>query len=125
MKKKLLALPICSIALAATTACSPTNTALQADLNKLQEEKVELTNKLSESEEKIVTLTENIQQLEEEVKVHDEAMNQYFPIISDLSREFVQAHTSGDKEKIRQMLSDELSLENKENKLYLIVDDVE
>lgn len=111
--KKLLTLLICSLLL--ITACSSTAETSQTD---------ELTNKLKESEAKITALIQKNQQLENEVNRYKEGM-EHFPYISNLSREFVQAHTTGDQEKISQMLSNELKLENRDNKLYVVGHEME
>lgn len=44
---------------------------------------------------------------------------EFLPLISDVSREFVKAHTTGDKEKLKKLLSDEMNLVEKDNKIYV------
>ncbi|WP_160032474.1 nuclear transport factor 2 family protein, partial [Paenibacillus sp. An7] len=41
-----------------------------------------------------------------------------YAFISNISMEFVQAHTTGDMDRLRQLLSDDIVLEEKDNKLY-------
>jgi len=122
MKKRLLILLTCCIVFA--TACTPSKNTSQNKEESLLKDKEELTLKLNESEEKIAVLTEELKQMEEKLKEQEEA-SEYFPIISNLTREFIQAHTTGDKEKIIGMLSDELILAERDNGLYVIDDSME
>ena len=122
MNKKLFLLIFCCILF--VTACTPSKNNSQVNGENKREETEELTLQLKESEEKVAALTKELQQLEDKMKAQEEGM-EYFPIIANLTREFIQAHTAGDKEKLAEMLSDELELIEKEDGLYILVDNFE
>ncbi len=122
MTKRLFILFICCIAF--VTACTPSKNSSQINEETLLEDKEELKIKLKESEEKIAALTKEFKQMEDQLKEQEEAI-EYFPLISNLTREFIQAHTTGDKGKLSEMLADELILADRENELYVIDDSME
>ena len=111
MMRKLLVIVICS-SFTLLFACSPKDTS-----NGNEEEITELRSLLNEKDEKIEKLTQTIE--EQNLTINDSRMEkEHFPFISTLSREFVQAHTTGDKEKLQQLLSEDISLIEKDDKLY-------
>ena len=122
MNKKLFLLLFCCVVI--VTACTSSKNSTQVNENIALEDTEELTRKLDESEEKIATLTKEIQELQAKYKEQEEGM-EYFPIISNLTREFIRAHTTGDKEKIVELLAEDLELIEKEDGLYVLVDNFE
>lgn len=122
MKIKLIPLLLSSLVI--ITACTSTKNSSLVSEENTQKATEELTLKLNESEQKIVALTKELEQMEARMKEHDEAMEN-FVFISNLTREFIQAHTTGDKEKLTEMLSTDLNLVEKDNDLYVDVDGFE
>jgi len=89
------------------TACSQTERSSQQDL-----------------ENKIETLTQQIEKLNTEIEgYHQEKEN--FAVMSNVVREFVRASTSGDEEKLRTLLSEDIVLEREGNKLTAIIDEMD
>ena len=119
--KRLLLLFFCLVFI---TACTPAKNSSQVSGESSPKVTEELTLKLKESEEKIAVLTKELQQMKDKIKEHDEAMDN-FVFISNLTREFIQAHTTGDKEKLAEMLSDELFLVESDDGLFVNVDGYE
>ncbi|GIP46392.1 hypothetical protein J45TS6_48510 [Paenibacillus sp. J45TS6] len=113
--RKLLIVAICSFTL--LTACSQKDDSLEGYESKLEEEKTKFTETLNEKEKKIEELNQTIQQLNTQIDNYNTEKENY-AFISNISMEFVQAHTTGDKDKLRQLLSDDILLEEKDNKLY-------
>lgn len=111
MVRKLLLL-ICGLTI--LTACSDD---LNENETNLEEKKLKLTEDLKEKEQKIEELNQQIEQLSIQIDDFNMEKEQYV-FVSNNSREFVEAHTSGDKEKLAQLLSDEVVLVEKENKLF-------
>ena len=111
MMRKLLVIIICS-SFTLLFACSSKDAS-----NGNEEEITELRELVKEKEEKIEELTETI---EEQTRIiNDSNMEkENFPFISQISREFVQAHTTGDKEKLQQLLSEDITLLEKDNSFY-------
>lgn len=96
-----------SCSLMFVTACSQTEHVSQPDL-----------------ENKIETLTQQLEELNTEMEgFHQEKEN--FAVISNVTREFVRAHTSGDEDKLRTILSEDIVLEREGNKITAIIDEVE
>lgn len=122
MRKKLLVLFVLSFTV--ITACSQVESSLEGKVSQLEEDKAKLTKKLTDKENKIENLTQKIARLENEIEEFNKE-KENIPMIVNLSREFVQAHTSGDKEKLRQLLSDKVILEDRGDKLYAIIDEAE
>jgi len=104
---------ICGVTL--LTACSKESITENEIL--LEEKNVKLAEQLSENEKKIIELKQNIEQLNLQIDDFNQEKEQ-FVFISNISKEFVQAHTTGDKEKLSQLLSEDIILVEKENKLY-------
>lgn len=114
MVRSLLLLIICSFTL--LTACSK-DESFNGNENQLEEKNLELAEQLNEKEKKIKELNQNIDQLN--VRIDDFNMEkEHFVFVSNLSKEFVQAHTTGDKDKLLQLLSKDVVLVEKEQKLY-------
>lgn len=111
MMRRLLVIIICS-SFTLLFACSSKDAS-----NGNEEEITELRELVKEKEEKIEELTETI---EEQTRIiNDSNMEkENFPFISQISREFVQAHTTGDKEKLQQLLSEDITLLEKDNSFY-------
>lgn len=110
MVRKLLLL-ICGISL--LTACTD-------DLNgneiQLEEKNLRLSEQLNEKEQKIKELSKQIEQLN--IQTDDFNMEkEHYAFVSNNSREFVEAHTTGNKEKLQQLLSDEVILIEKKQAL--------
>ena len=122
MNKKLFILLFCCVVF--VTACTPSKNSSQVKEEATKEETEELTLKLNEKEQKIASLTKELQQMDDKMKEHEEAMEN-FVFISNLTREFIQAHTKGDKEKLAEMLSDELFLVESDEGLFVNVDGYE
>lgn len=115
LMKKLLLL-ICGIIL--LSACSEE---LNGNEIHLEEQNLILSEQLNEKEQKIEELTRHIEQLN--IQVDDFNMEkEHYAFVSNNAREFVKAHTTGDKEKIQKLLSDEVVLVEKDNKLFARVD---
>ena len=101
------------------TACSKEES-LNGNESLLEEKNLKLVEQLTDKEKKIIELKKNIEQLN--LQIDDFNMEkEHFVFISNISREFIQAHTTGDKEKLSQLLSEDVVLVEKENKLYAIV----
>ncbi|RZT21622.1 hypothetical protein [Fictibacillus sp. BK138] len=112
MKKTFIFVIVCSISL--VTACTNTKeTTIQ-----LKEDKDKLTASLNESEKNQEKLNQTIMELRKQIEVNEKE-KELFSHVSNLSREFVNAHTSGNKEKLKSMISGDLILEEKDNKLYI------
>ena len=120
--KKLLLLMVCSITL--ITACSQADDSLKGNESQLEIDKAALSESLSNKENKIEKLTRNIAELEKQIESNEKEKD-FFPHISNMSREFVKAHTSGDKEQLRQLLSEDIMIEDRDNKLYYVKNDKE
>lgn len=111
MMRKLLIL-ICGITL--LSACSEN---LNGNEIHLEEKNLKLAEQINEKEQKIKELSQHIEQLN--IQVDDFNMEkEHYAFVSNNSREFVEAHTTGDKEKLQQLLSEEVVLVEKENKLF-------
>ena len=116
MKKKLLGLIICgAISLA---ACSQTEETTASTDKKSEENLTELTNVLDEKEGTITDLNQQIEDLKHQVEILT-MENEIFPHISSLTYNFVQAHTSGDKETLYQLITDDVMIEEKGTELYV------
>lgn len=111
MGKKILLLIVCCIPI--ITACTDTET-----VDKLKDEKETLTLDLTENKEEIERLKEKIAGLEKQIETN-EIENDLFPQLSNLSKDFVKAHTTGNKETLQTLLSDELILEERDKKLFI------
>ncbi|MBT2642933.1 hypothetical protein J7I80_11905 [Bacillus sp. ISL-41] len=109
--KKLLLLIVCFIPI--MTACTDTET-----VDQLISEKETLAVDLTENKEEIETLKKKISELEAQLEIHQKEID-LFSQISYLSREFVKAHTIGEKEAVQALLSDELILVERDNKLLV------
>lgn len=114
LRKKLSLLIVCSFVL--ITGCSQAKNSFGAKVSQL-EENLKLTERLNDKESTIVNLTKIIEGLEKQVSANNKEL-EIFHVVSNMSREFVQAHTSGDKEKLRQLLSEENILVDRDSKLY-------
>ena len=114
MVRKLMLLIICCFTF--LTACSKTQSITENE-SLLEEKNFKLAEQLNEKEENIIELKQNIEQLNLQINDFNQEKEQ-FVFISNISKEFVQAHTTGDKEKLSQLLSDDVVLVEKENKLY-------
>lgn len=111
----LLVLFICSFTL--LTACSQKDVSLDKKENQLEEVNAIFTERLNEKEKKIEELNQTIEQLHIQIDDFNKE-KEHFGFVSNLSMEFVQAHTTGDKDKLRHLLSENIVLEEKDNKLY-------
>jgi hypothetical protein len=112
MKKTFLLLIVCSFLL--ITACTNTKeTTVQ-----LKKEKEKLTASINESEENQEQLNQKIMELKKQIEINKEE-KELFTVISNLSRDFVNAHTSGNKEKLNSMISGSLFIEEKNSKLFI------
>ena len=112
--RKLMLLTFCGITL--LTACSK-DESLTGNKSLLEEKNLKLAEQLNEKDKEIIELKQNIEQLN--VQIDDFNMEkEQFVFISNISMEFVQAHTTGDKEKLSQLLSENVVLVEKENNLY-------
>ncbi|WP_316572948.1 hypothetical protein, partial [Neobacillus sp. YIM B06451] len=112
MNRLFLLMIICSITI--ITGCKNS----EGVVSQLKEEKEKLTLSLSESEKTRDELNKRIADLEKQLETNKKE-KELFSTISNLSKDFVKAHTSGDKEKIQSLVSDDLFIEEKENKLYI------
>ncbi|MBT2639783.1 nuclear transport factor 2 family protein [Bacillus sp. ISL-39] len=116
--KKLLLLIVCFIPI--ITACTDTET-----VDQLMSEKETLAMELTENKEEIERLNAKIEKSNEKMSDLEKQLETYqkendlFSQISYLSREFVKAHTTGDKEAAQALLSDELILVERDNKLLV------
>lgn len=111
MIKKGLLLIVCCIPI--ITACTDTET-----VNQLESEKETLTLGLTENKKEIAKLNEKISELEKQLETNEQE-RELFSQLSNLSRDFVKAHTTGDKETLQTLLSEELMLEERDNKLFV------
>ncbi|MFJ7738778.1 hypothetical protein ACIQ2D_20930 [Lysinibacillus sp. NPDC097287] len=111
----LLVLIICSFTM--LTACSQKDDSLDKNESQLEEVNAEFSGMLNEKDKKIEELNQTIEQLNIQIDDFNKEKDN-FGFISNLSMEFVQAQTTGDKDKLRQLLSEDIVLEEKDNKLY-------
>lgn len=109
--KKFLLLIVCFIPI--MTACTDTET-----VDQLMSEKETLAMDLTENKEEIERLNAEIAGLEKQLETHQKEKD-LFSQLSNLSREFVKAHTTGDKEAVQALVSEELTLEERDNKLWI------
>ncbi|OCA81586.1 hypothetical protein A8F94_22215 [Bacillus sp. FJAT-27225] len=79
--------------------------------SKPQETKQEISKKEIELSRKITELEKQIEAAQKEKEA--------FTAIINIAKDFVRAHTSGDQESLKFLLSTELSLEEVDNKLYI------
>lgn len=114
MNKHLLVLLLCSLIL--LTGCTQT----AGNEVELKEENKKLIEELSEKKIQLEESTKNIEELTNQIDEFN-MEKESFVFISNLSRDFVKAHTTADKESLRELLSEELVLEEKEEKLYVKV----
>lgn len=114
MKNNLLVLLLCSLIL--LTGCTQT----AGNAVELKEENKRLTEELNEKEIKLKESTKSIEELNHQIDEFN-MEKENFVFISNLSMDFVNAHTTADKETLRELLSEELVLEEKEEKLYVKV----
>ncbi len=77
------------------------------------------TNDSVEYNKQIQLLEEKIDFLEKKVENYEEADNK-FSILSNLSLEFVRAHTTGDIDKLKSLISDDITLLEKDNEIYRV-----
>ncbi|RSD28444.1 hypothetical protein [Mesobacillus subterraneus] len=111
MKKSLVGLLSCTLVL--LTACTQS----AGSEIELKEENRRLTEEVNELKKSVGELNGKIDQFEQE--------KEKFVYFSNLSRDFVYAHKTGDREALRQLLSDNLVLEERDGKLYVEVEGVE
>lgn len=109
--KKLLLLVVCFMPFMA--ACTDSET-----VNQLMSEKDALTMDLTENEEEMQRLNAKIAQLEMQLETQQQEKD-LFSQLSNLSREFVKAHTTGDKEALQALMTEELTLVERDNKLWI------
>jgi hypothetical protein len=110
--KKFILIIICSMT--TLTACTNTNDVV----SQLKKDKEKLILNVNKNEKNQKILKQQIAELEKEIKTNQQE-KELFTIISDLSREFVEAHISGNKEKLRSLMLDNLFFEEENNKLYV------
>jgi predicted nuclease with TOPRIM domain len=113
MRKIILLMVFCSFLM--VTACENSEKAV----SQLKEDKEKLTRSLNDNKAAQEKLTQRVKELEGQVETYQKEV-ELFTTISNLSREFVKAHTSGDHDKLQSLLSNELALEQDDNKLYII-----
>lgn len=111
MIKKGLLLIVCCIPI--ITACTNAET-----VNQLESEKETLNLDLTENKMEIDRLNEKISELEKQIETNEQE-SELFSQLSNLSRDFVKAHTTGDKETLQSLLSEALILEERDNKLFV------
>ncbi len=99
------------------TACSQTKNSLGEAASKLEADKTVSSESLSNQENEMEKLSQSITELEKQLDATRKEKD-IFPGISNLSREFVRAHTSGDKEKLQELLSEDIILIDRDNELY-------
>lgn len=100
------------------TACTQTEDTISENESKLNGELQKLSETLNEKENEIKHLAQSKEELNHKIDSFNQE-KENFPVISNISREFVQAHTTGDKEKLRELLSDDVNLLEKDSKLYV------
>ncbi|ESU31965.1 hypothetical protein G3A_13750 [Bacillus sp. 17376] len=111
MFKKGMLLIVCCIPI--ITACTDTEI-----VNQLESEKETLTMDLAENKAEIDRLNEKISEMEGQLETNQKE-NDLFSQMSYLSMEFVKAHTTGDKETLQALLSEELIMEERDNNLFV------
>lgn len=113
MKKKLLGLLICGVIV--LTACSQNEETI-ATKDTQNEVKESDINETASAE-----LNQQVEDLKGQVEVltkeHDA-----FPTISNLTKDFVQAQVTGDKERLNQLITDDVVIEEKGTELYVSTD---
>lgn len=113
----------CLIACLLLSACSgPVNQeeakriALEAQLSELQEKVNQLQDSLEEGQREIESLQVENKQVRERLVQNDLQMD-LFPLLSNLSLEFVRAHTSGDVERLRSLVGAPIRIQMKKGVL--------
>ncbi len=109
---------LCILGLFLMTACNQTEDTIGEDESKLNGEVQKLTESLNEKENQIKQLIQSEEELNNKIDSYIQE-KETFPVISNISREFVKAQTTGDKDKLRELLSDDLNLFEKDSKLYV------
>ncbi|WP_409275133.1 hypothetical protein V1499_07630 [Neobacillus sp. SCS-31] len=112
MNKFFLLMIICSITIMSGCTIS------EGVVSQLREDKEKLSLSLNESEKTRDELNKRIADLEKQLDTNKKE-KELFSVISNLSKDFVKGHTSGDKDKIQSLVSGDLFIEDKENKLYI------
>ncbi|MBS4201704.1 hypothetical protein KHA93_19045 [Bacillus sp. FJAT-49732] len=115
MKKIFLLLFLCSFML--LTACTQSANSINENDSQLEEENKDLTKRLNDKEIQLKELTQSVEELNNQIDQFNKE-KESFAIISNLSNDFVIAHTTGDKERLYQLLSEDITLEERDNKLY-------
>lgn len=115
MKKIFLLLFLCSFML--LTACTQSANSINENESQLEEENKDLTKRLNDKEIQLKELTQSVEELNNQIDQFNKE-KESFAIISNLSNDFVIAHTTGDKERLYQLLSEDITLEERDNKLY-------
>ncbi|WP_138419385.1 hypothetical protein [Aquibacillus sediminis] len=103
------------------TACTQNQDVISEKESEFNNEIQELTERLNEKENQIKELTQNNMELTNKVDSFTQE-KELFPVISHQSRKFIQVQTTGDKEKLKPILSDDVELVEKDNKLYVNID---
>lgn len=81
-----------------------------------------MTKQINEQENQIKELTETNKELMYEIdRLNQES--ELFSSISNVSKEFIEAHTAGNQEKLKKLLSDEMELVEREDILYVVSED--
>ncbi|MFE8699731.1 hypothetical protein ACFYKX_03730 [Cytobacillus sp. FJAT-54145] len=109
---------LCILGLFFMTACTQTKDTISENERELNEKVQKLTQSLNEKGNEIKQLAQSKEELNQKIDSFI-LEKENFPVISNISREFVQAHTAGDKEKLRELLSEDVNLLEKDSKLYV------
>lgn len=118
MRKRFVLLFSCCVMFLA--ACTQTS----GNEVEMKEENLRLTNELNEKEKELKNLRESAEGLNHQIAQFEEEKEK-FVIISNLSRDFVSAHKTGDQETLRKLLSKDLALKERDEKLYVEASGVE
>lgn len=98
------------------SSCSPEDNQ-QGDANP---EPADHDKKIEELNNKIETLEDDLEEANQRIEDYKKE-DENFPFISNLALDFVRAHTQGNKEKMRELLSEEIELVEKDKRIYAVM----
>lgn len=109
--KKIMVLTISIILI--VSGCTKNDVTTDKSLEKYE-------NKIQELEEKINILEAENEEMKKLINIYKKEKDSFFAL-SNMSVEFVRAHTKGNIEKMKELLSEEAELVERKNKIYVII----
>jgi len=109
--KKLIVLAISAILI--VSGCTKNDITTEKSLE-------EYDSKIQELEEKINALQAENKEMKNLIAIHKKEKENFFAL-SNMATEFVRAHTQGNIEKMKELLSEEIEIVEKKNKIYAAI----